>query len=107
MGSVIVTPRLQSTGPAVAVHGLSGPTACGIFPDQGWNLCFLYWQVDFFYHCATKEAPGCGFLTLKLQLLSVTAPLDNSLHFFFSFSTMLHGLQDLSSLTRVESGSWQ
>ena len=61
----------------------------------------------FFYHCATREAPGCGFLTLKLQLLSVTAPLDNSLHFFFSFSTMLCGLQDLSSLTRVESGSWQ
>ena len=22
------------------------PTACGIFPDQGWNLCLLHWQAD-------------------------------------------------------------
>ena len=27
-------------------HGLGYPMACGIFPDQGSNLCFLHWQVD-------------------------------------------------------------
>ena len=29
----------------VVVLGLSCP-ACGIFPDQGWNLCPLHWHVD-------------------------------------------------------------
>ena len=27
-------------------HGLSCSTACGIFLDQGLNLCPLHWQVD-------------------------------------------------------------
>ena len=26
--------------------GLSCSVACGIFPDQGWNLCLLHWQAD-------------------------------------------------------------
>ena len=26
--------------------GLGCRTACGIFPDQGWNPCTLRWQVD-------------------------------------------------------------
>ena len=26
--------------------GLVAPQPCGIFPDQGWNLCSLHWQVD-------------------------------------------------------------
>ena len=30
----------------VVVHGLSFPTPCGIFPDQGLNLCSLHWQGD-------------------------------------------------------------
>ena len=30
----------------VVAHGLDCPTACGIFPDQGWNPCPLYWQAD-------------------------------------------------------------
>ena len=30
----------------VVVHGLSCSTACGIFPNQGLNLCLLHWQVD-------------------------------------------------------------
>ena len=54
----------------------------------------------FFYHGATREAPGCGFFTLTLRSLSITALQDNSLNFFFSFLTMLWGLQDLSPLTR-------
>ena len=31
---------------AVGVHGLSCPVACGIFLDQGSNLCPLHWQAD-------------------------------------------------------------
>ena len=34
---------LRSRG--ARVHGLSCPAACGIFLDQGWNLCPLHKQV--------------------------------------------------------------
>ena len=39
---------LRNTGPRciVVAHGLSCPAACGIFPDQGSNLCLLHQQVD-------------------------------------------------------------
>ena len=30
----------------VVAHGLSCSAACGIFPDQGSNLCPLHWQAD-------------------------------------------------------------
>ena len=33
--------RLNSVAP-----GLSCPTACGVFPDQGSNPCLLHWQAD-------------------------------------------------------------
>ena len=45
-GSVVAAPRLQSTGSIVVVHRLSCSAACGIFPDEGLNLCLLHWQVD-------------------------------------------------------------
>ena len=43
---------LQSTGSTVVVLGLSCSVACGIFPNQGWNPCPLYWQVHSYplYH---------------------------------------------------------
>ena len=34
------------TGSVVVVHGPSCSAACGIFPDQGSNLCPLHWQAD-------------------------------------------------------------
>ena len=42
---------LQSTGsrragPAAVAHGPSCSVACGILPDQGWNLRPLNWQAD-------------------------------------------------------------
>ena len=46
MGSVVAVPRLEGTGSVVAVHGLSCFKACGIFLDQGLNLCLLHWQPD-------------------------------------------------------------
>ena len=36
--------QLQQRGSAVAVHWLSCPRACEIFPDQGLNPCPLYWR---------------------------------------------------------------
>ena len=43
---------------AVAAHGLNCSMACGIFLDQGSNLCPLYWQVSSYplYHLGS---PGC------------------------------------------------
>ena len=37
---------LECTGSVALVRGLSCSSACGIFPDQGSNLCLLHWQVD-------------------------------------------------------------
>ena len=36
---------LWQGGSEVVAHGLSC-SACGIFPDQGLNLCLLHWQAD-------------------------------------------------------------
>ena len=36
----------ESAGSVIVAHGLELPTACGIFPDQGANLCPLHWQAD-------------------------------------------------------------
>ena len=44
--SVAAVPGHWSTGSVVVVHGLSCLMACGIFPDQGLNLCLLHWQED-------------------------------------------------------------
>ena len=44
--SVVVARGLQSTGSVVVAHGLSGPVVCGIFPDQGSNLCPLHCKAD-------------------------------------------------------------
>ena len=37
---------LGSTGSGAVVHGRSGFTVCGIFLDQGSNLCLLSWQAN-------------------------------------------------------------
>ena len=44
-------------GSVVVVHGISCSTACGIFPDQGLNLCPLHWQAEFL----TTAPPGKTF----------------------------------------------
>ena len=46
VGSVVVVPRLESTGSVVVVQALSCSVACGIFLDQGSNLCLLHWWSD-------------------------------------------------------------
>ena len=48
VGLVVVVLRLLSMGSvAVAPWAFSCPAACGIFPDQGSNLCLLHWQVGY------------------------------------------------------------
>ena len=42
-GSFIVFPELYSTGSVVVTQGLSRSEECGIFLDQGSNLCLLHW----------------------------------------------------------------
>ena len=42
-------------------HGLSCSTACGIFPDQGLNLCSICIGRQIPYHWAAKEAPLMDF----------------------------------------------
>ena len=38
--------QLWLKGSVVVVHRLSFPSACGIFLDQGVNLCPLHWRMD-------------------------------------------------------------
>ena len=36
----------RRAGSVIVAHGPSCSAACGIFPDQGLNLCPLHWQAD-------------------------------------------------------------
>ena len=44
-------------GSVVVAHGLSCAEACGIFPDQGLNLCSLHWQADSYPLPQPRESP--------------------------------------------------
>ena len=45
--SLVVERGLQGSRASVVVaQGLGCSSACGIFPDQGWNPCLLHWQMD-------------------------------------------------------------
>ena len=44
--SIVAACGLSSTGSVVVARGFSYSAACGIFPDQGLNLCPLHWWVD-------------------------------------------------------------
>ena len=45
------------------MHGLCCSEACGIFPDQGSNLCLLLWK----YGLLTNRLSGMFFLKTKLS----------------------------------------
>ena len=51
----------RRAGSVVVAHGPSCSTACGIFPDQGSNLCPLHWQADSQPLCH-QGSPCCIFL---------------------------------------------
>ena len=44
VGSGVVAPRLQGLRSVDVAHGFCSSLVCGIFPDQGQNLCLLHWQ---------------------------------------------------------------
>ena len=50
----------MSAGSIVVVHGLRYAMACGIFQDQGSNLCLLHWQVGSLplSHQGSLQAPS-------------------------------------------------
>jgi len=54
-------------GSAVAMHRLSCSAACGIFLDQGSNLCPLHWQwtLEYLFFSYTKQT-GWGELMLPV-----------------------------------------
>ena len=59
-GSVVAAPRPWSTGSEAVTHGLSGPTACGVFPNQGLNPRLLLWQTDSL-PLSHQGSPQCTF----------------------------------------------
>ena len=50
---------------SIVVQGLSCSATCGIFPDQGSNLCLLHWQADCLPLSHTREA--LKILSFKLS----------------------------------------
>ena len=45
VASLVTERGLRSTGSVVEAHGLSCSEACGVFLEQGSNLCTPNWQV--------------------------------------------------------------
>ena len=43
---LVVVRKLLVLVASLVAHRLSCPATCGIFLDQGSNLCLLHWQVD-------------------------------------------------------------
>ena len=74
MGSVVVAPRFKSTASVVVAHRLSCSVACGIFPNQGWNLCSLHGQADYLplSHQRSSKNFDYNFCILFKKLLSVS-----------------------------------
>ena len=62
-----MAPEVWSRGSIVVVRGLSCSKACGIFLDQGLNLCLLQWQVDSF----TTEPPGKPQLLISYPTITI------------------------------------
>ena len=46
VASLVVDQGFESAGPVFVMRGLSCPTACGIFLDQGSNPCPLHCKAD-------------------------------------------------------------
>ena len=72
-----VSPRFQSTGSIVIVHGFSCSVACGIFLDQGSNLYLLHQQVD--------SLPLNHLGNLQILCFYLLSVLLNFLFFFVLF----------------------
>ena len=58
--SVVANPGLWNTGSTVVGQGPSCSLVCGIFPDKGSNLCFLYWEANSL-PLSHQGSPTCNF----------------------------------------------
>ena len=58
----------RRAGSVVVAHGPSCSAACGIFPDQGSNLCPVHWQADS-QSLRHQGSPRVPFSTYPLQHL--------------------------------------
>ena len=52
-------------------HGFSDSEACGIFPNQGWNLGLLHWQVESLplSHQGSPKACNLKYLLMSALIL--------------------------------------
>ena len=71
------------------MHRLSCSVACGILPDQGSNLCLLYWQTESL-PLSHQESPVSFFLTQKTILYIACS-------FFFKNLTTSSGYLSMSA----------
>lgn len=70
--SLAVEHGLQSTGSVVVGLRFSCPEACGIFPNQGWKLCPLHWQVDSLSLSHQRSPQNFIILFIKWVVLLLT-----------------------------------
>ena len=91
VGSVVVAPRLESTGSVVVAQALGCSVACGIFPDQGSNLCLLHWWSDSF-PLSHQGNPVWFFVVVVIFSIYLFGCADSYLWHMGSFSC---GLWDL------------
>ena len=93
------TRALEHRFSIVMAHGHSFPMACGIFPDQGSNLCTLHWQMDSYpmYHQGNPTYLFIGeeslFQRPAGQLQFSEAPVDRIIN---SCSCCNRGQKELS-----------
>ena len=100
MGSVVVALRLWRSGSVVAVLDCSWSTACGIFLDEGLNLClfskflveficeavwtwaFVCWKIsDYSFNFRARDGPVKIFYLFLVEFWKVVLFLE-VVHFF-------------------------
>ena len=92
-GSVVEASGLQSTGSVAVAHGLSCPSACGIFPDQRLNPVSPAPANGF----VTSEPPGkpLNQYNFKCVLVSNMTIIPSLLFFFNIYVGLSCNMQDL------------
>ena len=81
-------------GSVVVAHGLSCSKACGIFPDQGLNLCPLHWQVashPLYHQGSPTISLLCSPFSMPQSFYSFPNREFSSLCYLVTFSTIRGG----------------
>ena len=72
----------RRAGSVIVAHGPSYSAACGIFPDQGSNLCPLHWQAD---SQPLRHQGSPGLLSFVLTLKSFSPNKESVITYFYIF----------------------